>query len=47
MFTNEMKNAANKRVVGRAGQFVFGVIVPIPPHTRDFLSKVNQNKYFN
>ena len=30
-----MKNAANKRVVGRAGQFVFGVIVPIPPHTRD------------
>jgi len=29
------------------GLFVFGVIVPIPPHTQNFLSKVNQNKYFN
>jgi len=28
-------------------QFVFGVIVPIPPHTQNFLSKVNQNIYFN
>jgi len=24
-----------------------GVIVPIPPHTQNFLSKVNQNIYFN
>jgi len=29
------------------GLFVFVGILLIPPHTPNFLSKVNQNKYFN
>jgi len=35
------------RTIQTAGWFAVGVIVPIPPHTQNFLSKVNQNKYFN